>query len=109
MSGKTTELNRQSRKQLLVVESELNRTQLAADWNAVKTGLEEVAQQVIGVASLAESAAKIGTSFAGFFRGFSGDKDKAEGKKRSWISTMFHGARAGFSLWSSVRSHFGEK
>jgi hypothetical protein len=106
MSRKTTDLTGlQTRKQLLVVESELNRVQLVAEWREMKVGIEHLAGQVMAVGSMAESAAKIGTSFAGFFRGFSTQKKNDDGKKPSWISTVFSGARAGISLWSALRSH----
>jgi len=95
----------QTRKQLLVLESELNRAQFVAEWQEVKAGVEHLAGQVSAVGSLAESAARIGTSFAGFFRGFSHPQKNEDGKKSSWISTVFNGARAGISLWSTLRSH----
>lgn len=105
MSRKTTELTTlQTRKQLLLIESELNRVQLAADWQQVKAGLEQTARQINAVTSMIESAARIGTSFTGFFQGASSSDKNDKGKKTSWISRIFNGARAGFSLWSTLKS-----
>ena len=106
MSRKTTELTAlQTRKQLLLVESELNRVQMVAEWEKVKVGLEQATRQITAVGSLLESAAKIGTSFTGFFQGFSDPDKNSDGEKTSWISRVFTGARAGASLWAALRSH----
>jgi hypothetical protein len=105
MSRKTTELTAlQTRKQLLLVESELNRLQLTAEWQTLKAGLDQKARQVAAVSSMIESAAKIGTSFTGFFDDLGGDDKKSGDKKSSWISRMVGGVRSGFSLWSALRS-----
>lgn len=107
MSQKSTRLTGlQARKNLLIVESELNRVQLAAAWRELKIGLEQVTGRIATVSSAAEAAAKIGASVIGFFRGFSTreNKERTNGKK-SWLSTVFNGTRAGVSLWSAIRSH----
>ena len=104
MHPKTTDLTGlQARKQLLIVESELNRAQLVAEWREVKTGMVRLADQISTVGSMAESIAKISASISTLFRGFS--RNNGDGQESSWISTLFKGARAGASWWSSFRSH----
>ena|ERR1700744_4781324 len=103
MSRKTANLTPlQIRKQMLIIESELNRTQLVADWGDVKKAVDHFGSQVSTVTTLAESAVKVGASVAQFFQGFSGsDGDDQKSKRSSWFSTAFDLAKRGFSLWRS--------
>jgi len=107
MSQKSIRLTEQeARKHSLVVESELNRAQLAIDWQEVKQGLEHLGGRMATVGSAAESAVKMGATVLGFFRGLS-PKDRGKetsNGKRSWFSTVIDGTRAGASLWSALRS-----
>jgi hypothetical protein len=105
MSGKTTGLTAlEMRRQLLVVESELNRAHLLNECREVRKGINHLTGQIGVLAQLTESAVNIGTSFAGFFRGMSGGKKPEEGRKPSWIATLLEGARAGISLWTTITS-----
>jgi len=106
MSRKTTELTAlTARKQLLIVESELNRSQLVAEWAEVRKGLESLAGRVATVGRFAESTAKVGTSFSSLFREFPWTNKNGDDRKSSWVSRFFSGARAGIYLWSALRSH----
>jgi hypothetical protein len=103
MSGKTTGLTAlESRKQLLLLESELNRAHLVTEWQDVQDGVCYYLDQARAVGSIASSAARITSSVAGLFSSDSAKTD--ERKKPSFVSTLFQGARAGFSLWSKLRA-----
>lgn len=103
MSGKTTGLSAlEMRKQLLLVESELNRAHLVNELREVKIGVHHLAGQASALASLISDAQQLGTSFAGVFRGFAGQNKNDDGKKTTWLSKFFNGARAGISLWTML-------
>lgn len=108
MSGKTTGLTAlEMRKQLLVVESELNRAYLVNELQAMKAGVRHVTGQVTDqlnmLGSLANSITKFGSMFTGFFDGLFGHGEQDEDdKKSSWLSTLFNGARTGFSVLAKL-------
>ena len=104
MSGKTTGLTAlEMRKQLLVVESELNRAHLVNELQAMKAGVHQVATQFNMLRSLASSVTEFGSMFTGFFNGLFGQReDGGESKKPSWLSTLFEGMRAGSSLLAKL-------
>jgi hypothetical protein len=94
----------ESRKQLLLVESELNRVQLMNELRDFKIEVHQLKQQMEAIGSLASSAAKLtGTlsSIGDFFA------RRAENKKSksSWISNLLNAARTGASIWDNLRSH----
>jgi hypothetical protein len=95
MSGKKSQLTPlATRKQLLLVESELNRVQLLNEVRDFKNEIHHLRHQVCAIGSVASSAAKLAATF------FHHD----EGKKSSWVSTLLHGMQAGASLWRLLRS-----
>ena len=97
----------QARKQLLIVESELNRARLVADWSEMRDHFEHLGGRITRIGTVAESAARIASSAAGIFRGIFSRRKAPDGpiRKASLIYSVFNGARAGMSLWSSLRSH----
>jgi hypothetical protein len=104
MSGKTTGLTAlETRKQLLLVESELNRAQLINEVRDLKNEFHRLKHQVEAVGSIAASAAKLAATFSSIGSAFS-HNDKSE-KKSSWVSTLLSGARTGASLWLTLKSY----
>ena len=93
-----------SRKQLLLVESELNRAQLINELHAFKSEVHHLKEQVHAIGSIASSAAKLATTFSAISAAFT-HRGHNENKKSSWISTLLNGARAGASIWGALRSH----
>ncbi len=93
----------ESRKQLLLVESELNRAQLINELRALKSEINHLKAQAHAIGSIASSAAQLATTFSAISRVFT-HRNGEEGKSRSWISTLLNGARTGISLWSALRS-----
>lgn len=104
MPGKNFQLTPlESRKQLLLVESELNRAQLLNELRDFKNEIHQLQDQVQAVASMASSAAKLADTFSAIGSAFT-HHDAGEKKKSSWISTLWNGARTGASIWSAMQS-----
>jgi hypothetical protein len=104
MSGKTSQLTLlETRKQLLLVESELNRAQLVNEMRDFKNEVQRLKHQVGGIVSTAELATKVVSAFSDVGRAFS-RRNEGENEKPSWISMLLNGAKAGTSLWRWMRS-----
>jgi hypothetical protein len=89
----------ESRKQLLVAESELNRAQLIEDWQAMTDGVRTLGSRVKSVTSLASAAALFVSGVSVFRRG----QESSHGKKPSWLQTAFKGTQIASSLWLAFR------
>jgi hypothetical protein len=105
MPGKNLHLTPlESRKQLLLVESELNRVQLVNELHELKHEIRHLKEQVETVGAIASSAVKLATTFSAIGSAFT-HRGSEEKKKSSWVSALMNGARAGASIWSAFRSH----
>jgi hypothetical protein len=89
----------ESRKRLLVAESELNRAQLAREWVAMTAGVRTLTGRVKSFGSIASAAALLVAGLAAFRRGRPG----RAGVKSSWIQTALKGAQVAGSLWLAFR------
>jgi hypothetical protein len=104
MSGKKSQLTPlETRKQLLLVESELNRAQLLNELQALKNEIHRLKHQVCEMGSVASAAAKVANTFSAIGQAFSHSNENEEGKS-SWIAMLLNGAKAGTSLWRLFRS-----
>jgi hypothetical protein len=104
MPGKKSQLTPlETRKQLLLVESELNRAQLLNELRDFKNEIDHLKYQVREMGSIAASAAKLAATFSAIGQAFS-HRNEGEKEKPSWISTLLNGAKAGTSLWHLFRS-----
>ena len=83
------------RKQLLIAESELNRTQLDADTSTLTAGVRMLADRAKSIGSVASVATLL---VAGFAVARRGNYKGAEGK-RSWWQWILKGAGTVSSLW----------
>jgi hypothetical protein len=102
MSGKPSQLTPlETRKQLLLVESELNRAQLLNELRDFRNEIHHLKHQVWEIGAIAASAAKLATTFSAIGQAFS---HRNEDEKPLWISTLLNGAKAGTSLWLLLRS-----
>jgi hypothetical protein len=100
MFGKNPHLNPlESRKRLLIAESELNRAQLVQEWQAMADGVRSVADRARSISSLALAAASLIAGLASFRRTRSAPADE----KPSWWQTLLKGAQWAGSLWSEFR------
>ncbi len=102
MPGKTSQLTSlETKKQLLLVESELNRAQMLNELRDFQGEIQHLKHQVWEIGSVAASAAKLAASFSAIRQAFS---HRNEDEKPSWISMLLNGAKAGTSLWRLFRS-----
>ena len=107
MSGKKIHLTAlESRKQLLLVESELNRVQLGVELRELKGEVHHLQQQVHAFGSIASTAAKLAATFSAIGQAFTHKEAAAEKNKPSFFSKIFSGVRAGANIWGAVQSHF---
>ena len=107
MSGKTSGLTLlQTRKELLLAESEINRMLLLREAAEVKQAVLRLGGQVGSAGPITALAVQIGTSFAGIFQGVFRRNPAEKPGKLSRLSAVFKSLRAGAILWSVLRSHW---
>ena len=100
MFGKNPRLNPlESRKQLLIAESELNRAQLVQEWQTMADGVRSVADRARTISFLASAVASLIAGLAPFRRTGSAPA----GEKPSWWQTLLKGAQLAGLLWSEFR------
>jgi hypothetical protein len=100
MSGKNPRLKPlQSRKQLLLAESELNRAQMIRDMAALTAEIHALGSRARSFGSIASSAVVLATGLAAFRRGTAADADA----KPSWVRTVLKGAGLVSNLWLVFR------
>jgi hypothetical protein len=90
----------ESRKQLLIVESELNRAQLVGDMAALTADIRTLIGRAKSFGSIASSAAVLVAGLAAFRRGKRVDDDA----KPSWLQTLLKGAGMVSTLWLAFRA-----
>lgn len=93
-----------ARKELLVVESEINRVELGRECSVLRAESTEFFSGLTGDAnalgSLASAGAALFTTGSALRRVFfNGDG----AHKTSWVQTLINGARAGISVWLALR------
>jgi hypothetical protein len=89
----------QSRKQLLLAESELNRVQMMEDMAALRAEVRMLTDRARSFDSIASSAAVLVSGLAAFKRGSTTGSDA----KPSWMKTMLKGAGLVSNLWLAFR------
>jgi hypothetical protein len=101
MFGKKPRLNPlESRKQLLIAESELNRAQMAGDMAALTAGVRTFTDRAKSFGSIASSAAVLVAGLAAFRR----NKPAGADAKPSWRRTILKGAGLISTFWLAFRS-----
>ena len=93
----------QSRKQLLIAESEINRAQLVQDWKSMAKEAHLLADEMHTVRSVASAAASLIAGLASFRRKKSASPPPAA--KSSWWQTVFTGVRAASTLWLGITAN----
>ncbi len=100
MSGRTPHLiPLQTRKQLLIAESELNREQWSTEWQAMAQGVRHWADRTKTTVAWASWAALLVARFTALRRARPLSKDT----KVSWIQRILQGGRAASTLWLALR------
>ena len=89
----------ESRKQLLIAESELNRAQLGLDWCAIPAEVRPLVNRAKSFGAMASTAAVLVASLAAWRRGKSADAEA----KPSWLQTILKGAGLISTLWPAFR------
>jgi hypothetical protein len=90
----------ESRKQLLIVESELNRAQLIGDMAALRADVRALTERAKSFGAIASSAAVLLAALAAFQRG----KPANAGAKPSWLQILLKGAGLISTIWLACRS-----
>ena len=90
----------QSRKQLLLAESELNRAQLVQDWQAVEDDIHALTIRARSITSFATAAVSLVAGLVSFRRKNATPVDE----KPSWLKKILNGAQFAAALWSEFRS-----
>lgn len=87
-----------SRKQMLIVESELNRAQLVQDWQTLAGEVHALADEARTIRSMASAAASLVAGLASLRR-----KKTEPAAKPAWWQTLLKGGQTISSLWSEFR------
>jgi hypothetical protein len=95
----------EARKQLLVVESELNRAQLINELRGLKDELYQLKNQVEAIGSIASGAVKLTSTISRIWNAFSHRGENAENAPgKPWFSSLINGAQLCASLLGAFRS-----
>ncbi len=101
MPGKNSHVNPlESRKQLLLAESELNRAQMMQEMTTLAAEVRTLGDRAKSYGSIASSAAVLVSGLAAFR---SGKPTVADGKP-SWLQSILKGAGLVSNLWLAFRS-----
>ena len=97
---------RESRKQLLIAESELNRAELLLEWQTMADEAHALARQAKIIGSLAAAAGLLVAGIGAFRH----KKSAPVPEKPSWWRIALKSAGVATSLWSAFRSrHHGSE
>ena len=106
MFGKEPRLSPlESRKRLLIAESELNRVQLSREWQTMAHGVRDRAHRVRTVGAWASSAALLVAGVMALRRG----PPAREAAKSSWFQKALNGARLASTIWFALRARGEEE
>jgi len=89
----------QTRKQLLLAESELNRAQLVGEMAELTAEVRALTGRAKSIGLIASSATTLLVGLAAFLPKKSG----TAGEKPGWLRTILHGAGLVSSLWRAFR------
>jgi len=90
----------ESRKKLLIAESELNRAQLVQDWQTMADEAHSLANRARTISSFASAAVSLVAGLVSCQR----KKSAPANVKPSWLQTILKGAQLAGLLWSEFRS-----
>jgi hypothetical protein len=90
----------ESRKRLLIAESEINRNQMVEEWQTIASGVHSLAAQAKSISSYASAGALLVATVAAFRR----SKAKTAGEKPSWFQAVLKGAKLAGSVWLAFRA-----
>jgi hypothetical protein len=86
-------------KQLLIVESEINRVQLRQEWEMMTVGASSLVHQAKTLGSFTSASASLVASLGACWS----NRSVSASAKPSGLETVFKGARLAYSLWLVLR------
>jgi len=89
----------ESRKRILIAESELNRAQLVQEWQTMADGVRSVTDRAKSFGSIASIAAVLVAGLAAFRR----SRSTPAGRNPLWWRSLLKGWQLAGTLWSAVR------
>jgi len=92
----------ESRKELLIAESELNRVQLDGDMAVLTAAVRTITDRAKSFGSIASSAAVLVVGLTAFRRARA--RAASAGASPSWLQTIFKGAGLLSTFWLAYRS-----
>jgi hypothetical protein len=96
-----------SRKQLLIAESEFNRAGLVQDWQTMADDVHTLANRAKNIGVFASAAAALVASIASFRRK---KTSSTVDEKPSWWRTVFKSAGTFYTFWQAFRPQgYGQK
>ena len=90
----------ESRKRLLISESEINRVQLFQEWETVAEGVRGLACWTRSLGTTASSA----TALVNCLVTFTGGRSAPGAAKSSWVQKVASGAHLASTIWLAFRS-----
>jgi len=96
----------ESRKQLLLAESELNHAQLVEEWQVLSNEVHALASQARTIRSFASAAATLVGGLASFRNKKSAPPAAT---KPSWLKTLFKGAGLVSTFWQTFRARSSDR
>jgi hypothetical protein len=90
----------ESRKQLLVAESEINRAQLVQEWRTMVGEVHSLTSQVRSISSIVSAVATLVAGLSSLRH----KKSAPAAEKPSWWQTLLKGVGLVGSFWSEFRS-----
>jgi len=90
----------ESRKRLLIAESELNRAQLVQEWQTMTDEVHSLTSQARTISSIASAAASLVAGLVSCRRKAS----TPAAEKPSWLQTILKGAGLVSTFWQAFRS-----
>ena len=95
----------ESRKQLLIAESELNRAHLISDWESLAGEMRALTNRAKTMGSLASAATLLISALSAFRR----NKPAPAAPKTPWLQAVLKGAGLIGLFWSKFRPHHHKK
>jgi hypothetical protein len=95
----------ESRKKLLLAESELNRAQLAQEWHTLAGEVHALTESAKTIGFIASAAASLVAGISVFGQ----NQSAPAAKKTSWLQTVLQGVGVVSKIWEIFRSARGGK
>ena len=101
MFGNTSQVSPlEARKECLIAASELNRSELSAEWQTMAQGVRDLAHGAKTIGAWASAAALLVAGVTAW----RSVPPAPRAAKRSWFQTMLNGVRLASTIWLAFRS-----